>query len=58
MIGGPKLTNFKIGGQKLQNGENRRSKTAIKRCYIWYIFTSTIVFSGLLSFSNSSYPEV
>jgi hypothetical protein len=25
---GPKLSNFKIGGLKLQNGENRGTKTA------------------------------
>jgi hypothetical protein len=30
MIGGPELSNFKIGGPKLQNGENRGTKTAIK----------------------------
>jgi len=27
---GPKLLNFKIGGPKLQNDENRGTKTAIK----------------------------
>jgi len=30
MTEGPKLTNFKIRGPILQNGENRRTKTAIK----------------------------
>jgi CRISPR/Cas system-associated protein Cas7 (RAMP superfamily) len=30
MIGGPKLSSFKIGGSKLQKIENRRIKTAIK----------------------------
>jgi hypothetical protein len=30
MIGGPKLSSFKIGGPKLQKVENRGTKTAIK----------------------------
>jgi hypothetical protein len=30
MIGGPKLSSFKIGKLKLQKVENRRTKTAIK----------------------------
>jgi hypothetical protein len=30
MIGGPKLSSFKIGGPKLQKIENRGTKTAIK----------------------------
>jgi hypothetical protein len=30
MIGGPKLSNFKIGGSNLQNNENMGTKTAIK----------------------------
>jgi hypothetical protein len=30
MIGGPKLSSFKIGGPKLQKIENRNTKTAIK----------------------------
>jgi hypothetical protein len=30
MIGGPKLSNVKIGGPNLQNNKNRRTKTAIK----------------------------
>jgi hypothetical protein len=30
MIGGPKLSSFKIGGPKLQKIKNRGTKTAIK----------------------------
>jgi hypothetical protein len=30
MIGGQKLSNFKIEGPKLQNNENKGTKTAIK----------------------------
>jgi hypothetical protein len=30
VLGGPKLSSFKIGGPKLQKVENRGTKTAIK----------------------------
>jgi hypothetical protein len=30
VLGGPKLSSFKIGGPKLQKVENKRIKTAIK----------------------------
>jgi hypothetical protein len=39
MIGGPKLSNFKIGGPKLQNDENRRTKTVINKKTI-YLYKS------------------
>jgi len=34
---GPKLSNFKIRGATLQNGENMGAKTAIKTIYIAHI---------------------
>jgi hypothetical protein len=40
MIGGPKLSNFKIGGPKLQNDENRMTKTAIKPKKTIYLYKS------------------
>jgi hypothetical protein len=35
MIGGPKLSSFKIGGPKLQKVENRGTKTAIKPIFFY-----------------------
>ena len=34
-IEGPKLSNFKIRGPFLQNGENKETKTSIKPFFLW-----------------------
>jgi hypothetical protein len=40
MIGGPKLSNFKIWRLKLQNSENMETKTAIKPFIYLFYFES------------------
>jgi hypothetical protein len=49
MMEGPKLSNFKIGGPFLQNGKNRKTKTAIKANLFFRIRRT---YSVVSSFSN------
>jgi hypothetical protein len=47
MLGGPKLSNFKIGQSILQNGENRETKTAIKSFFNFYFLLLNLLYSLL-----------
>ena len=51
MIGGPKLSSFKIGGPKLQKIENRGTKTAIKPKYKHSLFFTLVEHKKHITFT-------
>jgi hypothetical protein len=51
-VGGPKLSNFKIDGLILQNGENKWTRTAIKPNYFYQIILINKYIKLIYSFFN------